>query len=45
MKLLRAFRGYASDTIAIGKAAAGDPRRKPQNPLIGLPVGEKEGSR
>ena len=44
MKLLRALRGYAANTFAI-KAAEGDLRLKPQNLVIGLSAGEKEGIR
>jgi hypothetical protein len=45
MKLLRALRGYAADTFAIGKAAEGDLRLKPHNLVIGLSAREKEGIR
>jgi hypothetical protein len=42
MKLLCAFRAYASDTFTIGEAAGGGRRLKPQNLVVRLPI---EGSR
>ena len=39
MKLLRAFRAYASDTFTMGMAAAGGLRLELQNLAVRLPIG------
>ena len=45
MKLLCALRAYASDTFAISQSVEGGLRLKSQNLVVGLPIGDREGSR